>query len=357
MLYKIEGLRGILVSLVILAHSLPIFYPEPQFMVALDFIPDLLFIISGYVISLVYQNRITKNVVSFKDFFLLRFARIYPLHLFMIIAIIVYLLMKQLLHLPQEFSITENIDTLLTNLLLLHSVGIHESLNWNFPSWSISGEFYTYLLYYIGLKTFDIKKSSYMPLLVSILLYSFLFFYIATESFAHHSYDLGMLRCIAGFYLGIFIFRLKNKLNYALKKKTIYIMEYFCVFVILLLISTYRPNQVIHSVLIIVTFGLLVFCFTESQNGRIGNYLLFDFLQQVGKKSYSIYMVHTLIIWLLLLLFRDLMKLDLSYGIKGLFFYLVTCLLTFLGSRFTYIYIEDFYRQKMKKYLMKNLKN
>ena len=36
---------------------------------------------------------------------------------------------------------------ILTNLLLIQSLGIHDSDTWNGPAWSISTEFYTYLVF------------------------------------------------------------------------------------------------------------------------------------------------------------------------------------------------------------------
>src|SRR5882672_6114316 len=49
---------------------------------------------------------------------------------------------------PPPFSTPQEApDTILANLLLIHSLHLYDFLTWNGQSWSISTEFYTYVLF------------------------------------------------------------------------------------------------------------------------------------------------------------------------------------------------------------------
>src|SRR5258708_36562327 len=54
-------------------------------------------------------------------------------------------------------------DTILANLLLIQSLHLYEFLTWNLPSWSISTEFYTYVIFalcLVGLRKHEIGRAS-----------------------------------------------------------------------------------------------------------------------------------------------------------------------------------------------------
>jgi len=42
--------------------------------------------------------------------------------------------------------------SVVTNLLFLHSFGLHDTVTWNTPSWSISAEFLTNVIFVLPLR-------------------------------------------------------------------------------------------------------------------------------------------------------------------------------------------------------------
>lgn len=91
------------------------------------------FILSGFVLAHAYGNAIEKGGLSFRNFFVLRLARLYPLHAATAIATIVLLIARGRQSEITPLGILENIvatQSLITN-------------NWslNAPAWSLGPEF------------------------------------------------------------------------------------------------------------------------------------------------------------------------------------------------------------------------
>ena len=123
MLYKLEALRGISACVIILVHSPFLFgAEESQLLANCDLLPDLFFILSGIVMSLAYQDKINKGL-KFKNYFILRLGRIYPLHLITLLSFFLLIIVSHYAHQSGVLSrslLTENQTLLsgLSNLLL-----------------------------------------------------------------------------------------------------------------------------------------------------------------------------------------------------------------------------------------------
>ena len=82
-----------------------------------------------------------------------RLARVYPLHIVMLIANLLFRLLRiglvmagVVVAAPAAFEVN-NAYSFFLNVFLLHSMGFIDYLSWNAPSWSISVEFYTYVVF------------------------------------------------------------------------------------------------------------------------------------------------------------------------------------------------------------------
>lgn len=108
---------------------------------------DMFFVLSGFVIGLTYGNWFAQNPgASWGRFAGLRLARIYPLHLFMLLAflsdpILVYLFSSQ--GDVGQYSWTYFVQS----LALVQAWGFSSGTAWNVPAWSISTEFFVYLIF------------------------------------------------------------------------------------------------------------------------------------------------------------------------------------------------------------------
>ncbi|MDP9174157.1 MAG: acyltransferase [Planctomycetota bacterium] len=105
------------------------------------------FMLSGFVLAFNYANRLRQLEFSQTVRFLLtRLARIYPVHLATLLAVA---LMVAISH-RAGMGLTESgysAHAFVLNLFLVHTWIPDFSLNWNYPSWSVSSEWFAYLLF------------------------------------------------------------------------------------------------------------------------------------------------------------------------------------------------------------------
>jgi peptidoglycan/LPS O-acetylase OafA/YrhL len=105
------------------------------------------FMLSGFVLAYNYTNRLrTLELPQTVRFLLLRLVRVYPVHLATLLAVAV---MVRVGH-HAGFELKESgysASDFVLNLFLVHTWVPHFSLNWNYPSWSISSEWFAYILF------------------------------------------------------------------------------------------------------------------------------------------------------------------------------------------------------------------
>ena len=178
------------------------------------------FTLSGFVIFYNYNEKI-KNFENFLIFIKKRFFRLYPLHLFFLIIFLFIEIFKFILTKYYGLDINSkifeknNFFSFTSNILLLHT--FLEDYTFNTPSWSISAEFYTYILF-----AFLTIFSSRYPLVFSVIILLYLFRMNDGINFgASHSAYRSFLDCIYGFYWGIIFCKI-----YILVKKNNFYQKY-----------------------------------------------------------------------------------------------------------------------------------
>lgn len=150
----LDSFRGLFALAVVIyhAHALNSFTELRLFRNAHHFV-EFFFVLSGFVLSHSYLNRLN-SWQQFGQFAVARTFRLYPLHLFMLglaIAIEVLKLVAERLGLSvggPAFSGPRAVGEILPNALLLQSwFSAFDPLSFNYPAWSISIEYYAYLLF------------------------------------------------------------------------------------------------------------------------------------------------------------------------------------------------------------------
>ena len=116
---------------------------------------DLFFMLSGFVISHVYHRVFAQQVTGqhYRDFLKARVARIYPLHLTVLLLFVTTAVAERAAvyayggsFAPIPLVGERSLGAFFANLLMLQGIWARE-LSWNDPSWSISLEFLAYLLF------------------------------------------------------------------------------------------------------------------------------------------------------------------------------------------------------------------
>ncbi|MBZ9722854.1 acyltransferase [Mesorhizobium sp. CO1-1-11] len=295
----LDSWRGICALLVALFH-----FPTASTISQSSFIGssylfvDFFFVLSGFVIASSYADRLgrTQEVCRFV---LVRFGRIYPLHLVMIAAFAAFELLR--LVLPQlhgtgaaPFTGGFDLRSLAANLLLLQGVGFEDRLTWNAPSWSISAEFFAYLLFAGVL--FIAGARAWIWLVAAAVTAPLFLLGFST----HHmdvSYDFGFIRCLYGFSLGALLAWFQHDSIAGARqvlaangpRMSWTVAEIVMVVVIALFVSLAGDNDA--GIAAPLVFALALFLFAH-EGGWISALLRTPLMLTLGALSYSIYMVH-----------------------------------------------------------------
>lgn len=281
---EIEAIRGLAALLVALYHfpNSSIIYDNPIIKNS-DIMVDLFFVMSGFVISYGYFEKIEnlKNVVNFQ---IKRFWRLYPLH---IVTFIVFFVIDCLRILTIGVSGEGEGNWLLAvyNLLLVHAI-FSDQLSFNFPSWSISTEFFTYLAFAVIMLCPARFKTA--AIIASLLLsFIFAFFFDAFHDVAGYP----ILRCFYGFFFGatiqrVFVYLIHQNARLFLYPSIMTIMS-----IMTLIFYAYIPSWFP----VIIYAGLVLSLAQYAGRNVLSDFLNIGILQYLGKISYSIYMWHILI--------------------------------------------------------------
>jgi peptidoglycan/LPS O-acetylase OafA/YrhL len=321
---------------------------------------DFFFLLSGFIMTHVYGAKFETpySFTNYKQFIFARFARIYPLHFFMLSVFIALEVLKLFAFIGEHgvdyflqgtspytpFSGAYSIRSLITNIFLVQSLDPTQVLSWNNVSWSISTEWQAYLIFPL-LLPFITRANIHWRLFIVII--AFVCLYTVTMQ-SKAQLDIaglyGLVRCVSEFFLGVIIY--KTSKEYGLRRffKNDLVLLTVVMYISILMIYD------IHDLFIIPGFALLLIAASENKGlgTRILNCKILNFL---GDVSYSIYMVHYFI--LILWRFFSLKVLHSEFGANftsatyfiAMMFYLAM-VITF--AYLTYRYVEVPMRTRLK---------
>ena len=357
---SLTSLRGIAALLVAIFHFLPQlegYFPLSEYtqFLARGYIwVDFFFILSGFIMCYVYGDMFSDSITKAdaKRFIILRLVRIYPLH-FVILMMFVAAETSQLilssyidLSMLTIFSDHTSPFTLLTNVLLLHGLGINETAGWNEPSWSISVEMALYLIFpFLAASPLIRSRTGRIGMAVAALVM------LSVIDFKYGglraTIDYGFFRGLGGFLLGIVVFHSRTMMILA---RTKYLNAVQAVLVIAVLLLLHFQTR---DVLIVPVFVLLIGA-VRADGGWLGKALKARPLYVLGVLSYSIYMTHNLVglafnkRWVVA--FPQLADFSQSPWMVALFF--AEIFLVLIVSWFTYRYVERPARYYLRRRLL-----
>jgi len=163
--YELDILRGVAAFMVVTFHykhfllisdSAGFDYTDmPMHLVLMpvyvygQFFVELFFSISGYVFFWLYSGAISTRKTGLRDFFVARFARLYPLYFltFILVAVIQWAFRSLYGH---DYIYGDNtLINFLLNLFMVHQWHPHATQTFNGPSWSISVEVFLYAVFFV----------------------------------------------------------------------------------------------------------------------------------------------------------------------------------------------------------------
>lgn len=312
-------LRGIAALMVVLFHARLLLFP--QWMESIAGVTqliengylwvDLFFILSGLVLAHVYGEAFTapRRTVSYGRFLWLRLTRVYPLYVVTLVLLVGWELYKaqhevgfyggplfkmwEWEGMPPFGSPFTPAEALPSALLLLQVV-TDQGLTWNFAAWSLSVEWISYLLFplLIPLAVTRSRWSHLAPLLALTVL-AFIVHSRGTLDVTSGALAVG--RGVSEFVLGLWLLpKVKAaRLHPMMQQDLPLLIAFLLPFV--LLQFTMTPQL---TLLLICAYVLLIWIAASQGKRQSPLLLLLDnrFTNWLGDLSYSIYLLHALVL-------------------------------------------------------------
>jgi peptidoglycan/LPS O-acetylase OafA/YrhL len=316
---------------------------------------DLFFVLSGIVMSLSYVKPDFGHF-SLREFMVRRLARVYPLHIVMLFAALLFRFLRiglvmagVVVAMPAAFEVN-NAYSFFLNVFLLHSLGFIDYLSWNAPSWSISVEFYTYLVF--GLVVLLAQRLGSLRYLYGCAAFLvagswLVIVFVLDKKSLGLQYDFGFLRCITSFFLGVLTVKVvqrlpRNGIGPGLQGG-IQFVALIANVVLVSMVEAYPAVSFFAPLTFAIFLGILL-AFPDAV--LVPRMLVARPLVWLGRRSYSVYMVHALVVLLAEYFVRavgprPVAALDsICGGLAATLNLVVVLAAVLVVSHFTYRYIE-----------------
>lgn len=327
----IQFLRGFAASLVMFLHIFQKLEIQPfgNFFISGQYSVDIFFILSGFLIFLTVNNGTNKLQYLKKRLF-----RIYPMYLFSLVFYLLY----------SVFYLGNSLDylTLLQNVLMLPW-----NEKWSYDSlivgvaWSTMFEMMFYFLFFIIL-LFNLDKKKIFILIPTLFVVSKLLFYFNIINydtpFISLVFSILSTKYVFLFLVGCLISYLYVNDKLPVIGKKLYNVLLISSILIFIFTHCFKYNIVVS--LFTSTFLFLTMLFVDKYYQLNMKNKFVKFFSFLGDISFSIYLIHILIIKILINVF------DVSNVIEMI---VLTSILTIIISSITYQFIEKKFIALAKK--------
>jgi peptidoglycan/LPS O-acetylase OafA/YrhL len=289
----LDGFRGICALSVAVYHiHISQSFGEWAFFRNAHFLVSFFFVLSGFVMAHTYGQRLA-TTDQFKQFFITRTFRLYPLH----VLVLLFAIALEMVKLAAEHAgITFNQPSftgqrapqeIIPNLLLLQSwwPGCNPQ-SFNFPAWSISVEYYIYMIF-AGILLCTPRLAALIFLMLSLVATACLFLGLAYLM----EPALQGLSCFFAGVMTYHLYRVIHSKTVARWVHTVLETVGICL-TASLLVSNIDHKQII--LMLVFCVLMLIFSF---EGGVISTLLKARPFEKLGALSYSIYMTHAMVLF------------------------------------------------------------
>lgn len=306
---------------------------------------DFFFILSGFVLTHAYENRIMDGVVSMRKFVIDRIARLWPLHIFIILIIFIVsfgfwladieFYKATLIYQVQKKGLLG--PSLFNDLFLLTNIFIIPGIKWGYNgvSWSISVELWVnFIFLYILLK---IQRKLILSGCLVLFCYLSLFheyqhLHLVKEKI-YLLLNTGWLRGVGGILLGLICYHIHQivRVDIESRQREYLLFSFFeCLIIAWVMRIMLYQGRAIGDFEIIPCGAILILVFSKKA-GLFSMLLRCRALVLLGTLSYSIYLTHQ---------FIKQIYLGFGFDLTNIFNDAIYILTVFLFSYFCYRFVE-----------------
>ena len=319
---------------------------------------DLFFVLSGFVIASAYSSRM-ESAADLRSFVIRRVGRLWPLLVF---STIVFILMQNLIVAGKRAAVAAGHTSLLGSpgaldwaipdagqLLAVatftHALNLFDDLILNTPTWSISTEFFTYLLFALVCLVLRGRARLVCYALLAVAAFAIT---VWASTTVHDcldkggclslTWDYGLPRSVFSFFMGALCWHWARSHEFNANWLAAGGMA---VLGLLLVLNDHQPAVAFGFPFV---FAVLILATCRDQ-GWLATVLKWRPLQVLGERSYSIYLMHMP----LLLLFENVgRRLESPVARLGLLVAYVAVVVVVSG--WTYRFVEQPFRDRFNRW-------
>lgn len=297
---QLDVLRGMCALLVVFyhvlfqhpGHSLGVFRHAALFV-------DFFFVLSGFIMFHNYGNM--ASWPEFRRFIGLRLFRTYPLHVVMLLVFLAYETLQYALVQLYDFPTStppfsdNNAVSLVLNLLLLNGVGLID-LTFNTPSWSISTEFWAYVVFGLCMLSLAHQRARLLAF-TAIAIAALGFLALQPDPSLTVHWERFFPRCLFGFFMGAVLRGVMTVPRTAAPAAVSRdLLQLFTMALAVAFVSAAGGELKWIEILSPFVFTAVIAGFVAWPSTRVSRFLINAPLLWLGKISYSLYMVHQLVL-------------------------------------------------------------
>ena len=316
-LASLTPLRGIAALWVVIFHFcwyFPAVHPERYTRAVYKgyLAVDMFFVLSGFVITHVYKEGFARRLTGrrYRDFLKARVARIYPLHITVLLLFVATATVERVASYALSGSFEpipllgeRSIGGFFANVVMLQGLWARE-LSWNDPSWSVSLEFLAYLLFPLSFPVLWRAGPAAKAGLGGLLLVALGWLAYRTGGYFNQwNGAYAILRCLPEFLAGMLLYSGYQSGIFA----SVLATDGALAAVLLLLVVLLHLDA--PDLAIIPFFPLLILAAVRN-TGRFSPLLNSQPLVWLGDISYSLYLLHWFVLFVTTEIARRLPSLD-----------------------------------------------
>jgi peptidoglycan/LPS O-acetylase OafA/YrhL len=248
---------------------------------------DMFFMISGFLIMLRYGDTLLDGIGAYARFVLRRAARIYPVYLATLAFFVAIGLAHHLGYISSGWEHRFDFSVLPHNLLLIQAWGTTEHLTFNYVAWTLSAEWFCYLLFPVIVVAFRYGGGTGLAMLAlatMALLEIASAYGIIPDAHWLETNSWGAFRAFADFAAGALVAAAMRGTSWTLGSHLPGWLVFASAIVVMLM------EQDGYLVFALLAAAIYLSSLAERNNPRASAFL--RPLQPVGQASFGIYLLH-----------------------------------------------------------------
>lgn len=248
---------------------------------------DFFLMLSGYVLSRAYGDRLAAGTIRPAQFFLRRFARLWPPHMIVLTAFGVFVLAGTEAGFPAGHADHYSLVGFIAQAFLVHGWGMFNGPVWNVPTWTLSALLICYILYSVYA---PVLRNLSRPVLIVLACAVLTGAQLAAAHFAHRAladlpYAWGLLRAVPLFFAGNLVERATR--GWHIEPSAFWIGLVASVLSVVLLQQV--PRTVVTDGAGLVALATLI-----ALSGAVA-FPELTISHQLGRASFSLFLTHSLV--------------------------------------------------------------